>query len=439
MKKILSDAIISAVVIALVLFATSVSVSAQEITAVRKITPAFADRGGEVDVQICFTAEEDLTTVEIAEKVPDGWDVTDMSSEPPLAALMRFNESVVEFGWGLEKIPSGTTVSATYTLHIPDNEIYARYDELYWIEVASESIPIEGDSFVLVTSGTDAYPPVIHSVNLSNKEVTPGKNIRITAEVTDDVRVKSVSANGVRLIQKGDTDVWWEYIKAEEGINVPVVVTAEDVAGETATDSSQKYNATGPAGTTPTAPSGDGGNGGDGEIPPTPPAGTPAHIALNANPADIPADGISTSTITASVWNGEEWVLGNLTVNFSTSLGNTTESAVIMNGTATAILTAGMEEGAATITAEANLSGDIGAVTNTTAVNFTTPGVTPTPAVNVTLTPAPTVMVSPTPAATVSPTPSPTKKPLIPGFEAVFAIASLLAVAHLVLRRGREA
>ena len=185
----------------------------------------------------------------------------------------------------------------------------------------------------------------------------------------------------------------------------------------------------------PTAPSGNGG------IPPTPPAGTPAHIALGANPADIPADGVSTSTITASVWDGEDWVLDNLMVNFSTSLGSITSSAVIMNGTATAVLTAGMGEGVANVTAEANLNADIGTVTNTTRVNFTTPGVTPTPAVNVTLTPAPTVTVSPTPAATVSPTPtpSPTKKPLIPGFEAVFAIASLLSVAYLVLRRGREA
>ncbi len=180
------------------------------------------------------------------------------------------------------------------------------------------------------------------------------------------------------------------------------------------------------------------GNGGDGGIPPTPPAGTSAHIALGANPADIPADGVSTSTITASVWDGEDWVLDNLTVNFSTSLGNITESAVIMNGTATAILTAGTEDlGVATLTAEANLNGDIGTVTNTTRVNFTTPGVTPTPPV--TVTPTPTITVSPTPAATVSPTPtpSPTKKPLIPGFEAVFAIAGLLTVAYLVKWRRR--
>ena len=190
---------------------------------------------------------------------------------------------------------------------------------------------------------------------------------------------------------------------------------------------------------TPTPPSngGNGGNGGNSGGTSTPPAGTPAYIALGANPVDIPANGSSTSTITASVWDGEDWVLENLTVNFSTSQGKITASAVIENGTATAILTAGMEEGAATITAEGNLSGDIGiiTITNTTAVNFTTPGATPTPTVNVTLTP--TVTVSPTPTATVSPTPSPTKEPLIPGFEAVFAIASLFSVAYLVLRRRR--
>lgn len=37
----------------------------------------------------------------------------------------------------------------------------------------------------------------------------------------------------------------------------------------------------------------------------------------------------------------------------------------------------------------------------------------------------------------VTPTPTPTPKPWIPGFEAVFAIAGLLAVAYLVVRRKK--
>jgi len=58
-----------------------------------------------------------------------------------------------------------------------------------------------------------------------------------------------------------------------------------------------------------------------------------------------------------------------------------------------------------------------------------TPSPTPTPTATPTMPP-----VSPTP----SPTPTPTPKPGIPGYEAVFAIAGLLAVAYLVLRRNRK-
>ncbi|MCW3133689.1 MAG: PGF-CTERM sorting domain-containing protein [Methanophagales archaeon] len=62
---------------------------------------------------------------------------------------------------------------------------------------------------------------------------------------------------------------------------------------------------------------------------------------------------------------------------------------------------------------------------------------TPTPVVS----PTPTPVVSPTPPP-VTPTPSPTPTPATPtpkppGFEAVFAIAGLLAIAYLVLRRRK--
>ena len=62
----------------------------------------------------------------------------------------------------------------------------------------------------------------------------------------------------------------------------------------------------------------------------------------------------------------------------------------------------------------------------------------PTPTPEVEVTPTPEVEITPTPV--VSPTPpeeTPTPTPEPPGFEAVFAIAGLLAVAYLVLRKRR--
>ena len=61
------------------------------------------------------------------------------------------------------------------------------------------------------------------------------------------------------------------------------------------------------------------------------------------------------------------------------------------------------------------------------------PTVTPTPTPSETETPSPSL--SPTSMPAVTPTASPTPTPTPPGFEAVFAIAGLLAVAYLVLRR----
>ena len=71
---------------------------------------------------------------------------------------------------------------------------------------------------------------------------------------------------------------------------------------------------------------------------------------------------------------------------------------------------------------------------------------TPTPAaptIAPTVTPAapmPTITPTPTipPAPTATPAPTPTPTPTEPGFEAVFAIAGLLAVAYLVLRKKQK-
>ena len=58
---------------------------------------------------------------------------------------------------------------------------------------------------------------------------------------------------------------------------------------------------------------------------------------------------------------------------------------------------------------------------------------TPTPEVSPTITPSP--IPSPTPVISPTPTPTPTPTPPTPGFTAVFAIAMVLAVAYVILRR----
>ena len=50
--------------------------------------------------------------------------------------------------------------------------------------------------------------------------------------------------------------------------------------------------------------------------------------------------------------------------------------------------------------------------------------------------PTPSPSPSPSPTPTIAPTPTPTPEEGVPGFEAVFAIAGLLAVAYLLRRRG---
>ena len=66
-----------------------------------------------------------------------------------------------------------------------------------------------------------------------------------------------------------------------------------------------------------------------------------------------------------------------------------------------------------------------------TPIPIITPTPTPTPAVTITPTPIP----SPTPIPIITPTPIPSPTPTPPGFKVVFAIAGLLAVAYLLIRK----
>lgn len=210
-------------------------------------------------------------------------------------------------------------------------------------------------------------------------------------------------------------------------------------------------------------------------------------VTISANPAEIAADGNSTSKIDVVVvwpeWRSErsgepaenETVVMTVDAAFAwlTDIGNESNTGILIkvstddNGTATALLS-GNETGNVTVKADCISGG-----WNLTKVTFLEPGTevaittsgsgveyersetssneTVTPAVNETVTPAvnetatPTASPAASSVATPAPTPTPTTsteetpepKPSTPGFEAGFVIAGMLSIAYLVLRRRK--
>jgi hypothetical protein len=76
-----------------------------------------------------------------------------------------------------------------------------------------------------------------------------------------------------------------------------------------------------------------------------------ATLVLVVNPSSIPADGASTATVEAILQDGEGNAVHGVTVFFTTTLGTITEKAETEDGIARAVLTAGIQEGTATIQA----------------------------------------------------------------------------------------
>lgn len=86
-------------------------------------------------------------------------------------------------------------------------------------------------------------------------------------------------------------------------------------------------------------------------------APTGATLIISVNPPSIPADGVSTAEIEVIMQDSTGHPLSGNVVFFTTTLGSINESATVEDGIARATLTAGTEEGTATIRAfSGNLS-----------------------------------------------------------------------------------
>jgi subtilisin family serine protease len=92
-------------------------------------------------------------------------------------------------------------------------------------------------------TAVDTIAPIISSVTLSDDTPNTDETITVTVSVTDNVGVKSVTANEVALVNQ--SNIWTGTITAIEGTHT-VEVIAKDEMGNTATDNSESYTATTP-------------------------------------------------------------------------------------------------------------------------------------------------------------------------------------------------
>jgi len=153
------------------------------------------------------------------------------------------------------------------------------------------------------------------------------------------------------------------------------------------------------------------------------------HVTLDS----IASVGVGEPLVVTGTSNRREGFAIVITVKMGTE-ELTPQTVSVENGTFSATFnTTGVARGTYTVKAD---DGD-GHIDEVTVDIVTAVPVTPTPTEEVTATPevTPTIPALETPTPTVEePTPTPTPTP---GFEAVFAIAGLLAVAYLVLRKRR--
>ncbi|MCD4767248.1 MAG: DUF4430 domain-containing protein [Methanosarcinales archaeon] len=96
----------------------------------------------------------------------------------------------------------------------------------------------------------DTTAPVINSVTLDPADPNTGDDITVTVNVTDNVGVTAVTADGEPLSNADGDDTWEGTITASEGTH-NVNISASDAAGNTVYDETASYTATTPVPTLP--------------------------------------------------------------------------------------------------------------------------------------------------------------------------------------------
>ena len=97
----------------------------------------------------------------------------------------------------------------------------------------------------------DTTPPAINTVTLNTTTPTPGEDILVTVNTTDNIAVTNVTTNGIALIQQGG-NIWNGTITAIDGTH-SVNASASDAAGNIGWNNSTRYTATTPDTTPPSS------------------------------------------------------------------------------------------------------------------------------------------------------------------------------------------
>lgn len=159
-------------------------------------------------------------------------------------------------------------------------------------------------------------------------------------------------------------------------------------------------------------------------------------MGVTASVADVTVTNVTVSPESVEV--GENATIAAMVEN----VGNVTENVTVV------FKINGEEEKSVDVTVEANATETVNyevAKEEAGAYNVTVDNVSATltvllPTLTPVITPTPTaiaaVTTTPTPTPVVTPTPTPTPTPETAGFEVVIAIAGLLAVAYILMRRG---
>lgn len=92
---------------------------------------------------------------------------------------------------------------------------------------------------IMVASVSADSPPVINSVTLNTTTPEKGAAILVTANVTDDIGVENVTANGIELVNRSK-NIWNGTITALAGTHV-VKVKAKDTSGNITWNNSVRY------------------------------------------------------------------------------------------------------------------------------------------------------------------------------------------------------